>query len=508
MATSSTEEENSTTPEYVDVLIVGAGLSGIGAACHLETGAPGTSYAILEARHASGGTWDLFKYPGIRSDSDMFTLAYEFRPWKEANSIADGDDILRYIRETAQAYDVDKHIELATRVVRADWSTADARWTVTVEDAESGKRSTRSCSFLYLCSGYFQYEQGYTPNWPGLESYTGRLVHPQHWPQDLELTDKRVIVIGSGATAVTLVPALVDKGARVTMVQRSPSFVMALPAMDPIAGLLRKLLPERRAYAATRWKNVRIATALYGLCRRYPAKARAILRKGVMKSLPAGYDVDRHFKPSYEPWDQRMCLVPEGDFFSAIRSGGAEVVTDHVESFTESGLRLRSGAALDADVVVTATGLNLLPLGGIELMIDGQIVRVPEHVAYKGMMLDGVPNFAFALGYTNAAWTLKVDLVSSYLARLLGYLSANDYVTVTPRLPSEPMVTSPLIEMSSGYFERSRESLPLQGDRAPWRLRQHYAKDAVLFRGPIEAEGLEFGRAPASLFPNPLKIST
>ena len=478
---------------YTDVLIVGAGLSGIGAACRLQTDAPGTTYAIVEARGTSGGTWDLFRYPGIRSDSDMFTLGYDFRPWTEAKSIADGDSILRYVRETATTYGVDERIEYHTTVVAADWSSADARWTVTVEHTESGERSTRTCGFLYVCTGYYRYDEGYTPTWPGFADFTGTVVHPQHWPEDLDVAGKHVVVIGSGATAVTLVPALADQGARVTMLQRSPSYVLAMPEGDPIADLLRKLLPERPAYAAVRWKNVRIATLLYRLCQRYPKRMRSILQKGVAKQLPAGYDVATHFTPAYGPWDQRLCLVPDGDFFAAIRAGRADVVTDHIESFTTSGLRLRSGATLDADLVVTATGLNLLPLGGLTLTLDGEPVRAPEHVAYKGMMLDGVPNLAFALGYTNASWTLKVDLVSAYVARLLSVMRRDGNAVVTPRLPQAPMSTAPFIEMSSGYFERSRAALPLQGDRAPWRLRQHYVKDARMFRGRIEDDTeLEF----------------
>ncbi|HVA60192.1 MAG TPA: NAD(P)/FAD-dependent oxidoreductase [Mycobacteriales bacterium] len=484
-----------TAPEHVDVVIVGAGLSGIGAGCHLQTEAPGTSYAILEARDTSGGTWDLFRYPGVRSDSDMFTLGYSFRPWTGAKSIADGPDILGYVRGTAAEHRVDQHIEYRSRVIRADWSSEDARWTVTVARGESGERSIRTCRFLYLCSGYYRYDEGYTPTWPGREEFTGEIVHPQHWPDDLDVTGKHVLVIGSGATAVTLVPALAESAARVTMVQRSPSYVMPLPAEDPIARLLRKVLPAHRAYAAVRWKNVRIATAVYGFCRRHPDRARAMLRRMAVKRLPPGFDVDTHFNPTYAPWDQRMCLVPQGDFFAAIASGRAEVVTDHIDAFTARGLRLRSGREIAADVVVTATGLNLLPLGGIELTLDGEPVRIPERVAYKGMMLDGVPNLAFALGYTNASWTLKVDLVSAYVARLLRFMTHNGYASVTPRLPPEPMRTTPFIDMTSGYFERSRGLLPRQGDHAPWRLQQHYGKDSGLFLGPVDAAELEFQRS-------------
>ncbi|HKD99040.1 MAG TPA: NAD(P)/FAD-dependent oxidoreductase [Micromonosporaceae bacterium] len=479
----------------MDVLIVGAGLSGIGAACHLRREAPDVTYAIVEARAVSGGTWELFRYPGVRSDSDMYTLGYNFRPWQSPHSIAGGGEILRYLRETAEAYGVDKEIEYHTRVVGADWSASDTRWTVTVEDPETGTRSVRTCGFLYLCSGYYRYDEGYTPTWPGQDEFGGTVVHPQFWPADLDVTGKRVVVVGSGATAVTLVPALADTAAKVTQVQRSPSYVMALPARDPLARPLRRLLPERRVYAALRWKNVRLAGLFYRLFRRYPARARAMLDKAARKSLPPGYDVDTHFNPRYDPWDQRLCLAPDGDFFHAIRSGRAEIVTDHIESFTQAGLRLRSGATLDADVIVTATGLNLLPLGGIALTLDGEAVKAPEHVAYKGMMLDGVPNMAFALGYTNASWTLKVDLVSSYVCRLVAGMKRDGYAVVTPRLPARPMDTKPFIEMTSGYFERSRDLLPLQGDKAPWRLRQHYLKDSTLFtRGPAADRELEYQR--------------
>jgi monooxygenase len=488
-------------PAHVDVLVVGAGLSGIGAACHLQTDAPGTSYVVLEARESSGGTWDLFRYPGVRSDSDMFTLGYAFRPWTRPEGIAAGSTILEYLRETARAYDVEQHIRYRCRVESASWSSADARWTVTVLRTDSGQRTTVTCGFLYLCSGYYRYDRGYTPDWPALEQFSGRVVHPQAWPQDLDVAGQRVVVIGSGATAVTLVPALVDAGAQVTMLQRSPSYVLSLPGDDAVAGLLRRVLPERQAYAAIRWKNVRVSSAIYGLSRRHPRRVRALLLKAVRKQLPPDFDVDRHFTPTYDPWDQRMCMVPEGDLFAAIRSGRADVVTDHVERFTATGLRLRSGAELTADVVVTATGLELLPLGGIALDLDGEPVVVPEHVAYKGMMLDGVPNLAFALGYTNASWTLKVDLVSAWVARLVRRMARDGTAVVTPRLPDAPLATSPFIEMSSGYFERARSTLPLQGDRAPWRLRSHPVKDAALFRGPDAHADLEFTRATADAVP-------
>jgi monooxygenase len=492
MGTPPARSADTTATRHVDVLIVGAGLSGIGAACRLRDGAPGTAYEILEARGTSGGTWDLFRFPGVRSDSDMFTLGYPFRPWNQSKAIVDGGEILRYLRETAAAYGVDQQISYHSRVVSADWSSGDARWTVMVEHTGTGVRTQRTCSFLYLCSGYYRYDEGYTPQWPGQESFAGTIVHPQHWPEKLDLAGKRVVLIGSGATAATILPAIAGTAAHVTMLQRSPSYVLSMPNADPIADLLRKVLPERRAYAAVRWKNARLATAAYNFCRKHPVRARAMLQKGAAKRLPDGYDIGTHFTPAYQPWDQRMCLVPDGDFFAAIKSGGAGVVTDQIEEFTPAGLRLRSGVELEADVVITATGLNLLPLGGIPLTVDAEPVVVREHVAYQGMMLDGVPNMAFAIGYTNNSWTLKVDLVACYVVRLLRFMGDHGYATVTPRLPPGGMRTSSFINMTSGYFERSRHLLPRQGDRAPWRLRQHYFKDAAMYRAPIDEKNLEF----------------
>jgi monooxygenase len=496
MGTQPARSADTTATRQVDVLIVGAGLSGIGAACRLRAAAPGISYEILEARGTSGGTWDLFRFPGVRSDSDMFTLGYPFRPWNQPRSIVGGGEILRYLRETAAAYGVDQQISYHSRVISADWSSGDARWTVTVEHTGTGARTQRTCRFLYLCTGYYRYDEGYTPQWPGQESFAGTIVHPQHWPEKLDLAGQRVVLIGSGATAATILPAIAGTAARVTMLQRSPSYVLSMPNADPIADLLRKVLPEHRAYAAVRWKNARLATAAYNFCRKHPARARAMLQKGAAKRLPEGYDIGAHFTPAYQPWDQRMCLVPDGDFFAAIKSGRADVVTDQIEEFTPAGLRLRSGAELEADVIITATGLNLLPLGGIPLTVDAEPVVVREHVAYQGMMLDGVPNMAFAIGYTNNSWTLKVDLVACYVVRLLRFMDDRGYATVTPRLPPGGMRTSSFINMTSGYFERSRHLLPRQGDRAPWRLRQHYFKDAAMYRAPIDEKNLEFRPAP------------
>jgi monooxygenase len=477
----------------VDVLIVGAGLSGIGAACRLRISCPSTSFALLESRAASGGTWDLFRYPGVRSDSDMFTLGYRFRPWTDSTALAGGSAILRYVRETAAEYGVDERIEYGLRVVAAHWSSADAMWTVTLRDTGSGAESTRTCRFLYLCTGYYRYDEGYTPEFAGREEFGGTIVHPQQWPESLDVRGKRVVVVGSGATAVTLVPALArDGAAQVTMLQRSPSYIFSVPARDQVAAALGRVLPSGLSYRLVRWKNIRITAAIYRFCQRHPQRARALLQSGVRRRLPDGYDVETHFGPEYGPWDQRLCLVPDADLFRAIGSGGASVVTDRIERFTADGLLLASGTQLKADIVVTATGLNLLPLGGIELSLDGEPVRVPEHVVYKGMMLDGVPNFVFAIGYTNASWTLKADLVAECFTRILRHMDARARTVAVANLPEQPMAKVPFIEMTSGYFERSRKQLPLQGEREPWRLRQHYPTDARLLRGPVDDGVLTF----------------
>ena len=482
---------------HVDVLIVGAGLSGIGAACTVATQAPELTWTVVEARETSGGTWDLFRFPGIRSDSDMYTLGYRFRPWTNGKSIAAGADILAYLRETAAAYGVDERIEYRLRVLRADFDSGSARWTVTLEDTGTGERQVRTCGFLYLCTGYFRYDRGYTPNWPGRGEFTGTVVHPQAWPADLDVSGRTVVVIGSGSTAVTLIPALADAGAKVVMLQRSPSWVMSLPARDPLGNLLRRALPPARASAVIRWKNMRVAAALYQLCQRFPKTSGKLLRRGVRRRLPNGFDVDRHFTPVYGPWDQRLCLVPDGDFFRAVSSGRAEIVTDHIESFSADGLRLRSGAFVPADIVVTATGLELLAFGEITLTVDDVPVDVAGRVAYKGTMLDGVPNLAFAIGYTNGTWALKVDLATTYVTRLLNHMRSQGYDTVVPERPDDEQPTTPYIEMSSGYFERGRAQLPRQGARAPWRIHQHYPRDARLLRGPVAGPGLTFRSRPS-----------
>jgi monooxygenase len=482
---------------HVDVLVVGAGLSGVGAACHLEVRLPGTSYALLEARETMGGTWDVFRYPGVRSDSDMYTLGYRFRPWTGEKAIADGATILDYLRETAREHGIEDRIEYGVRVDRAEWSGDEARWTV--HATRHGEPEVWTCRFLWSCSGYYRYDEGYSPHFPGEEEFTaagGRLVHPQAWPDDLDHTGSRVVVVGSGATAVTLVPALAATAAGVTMVQRSPSYVVSLPGVDRLAVTLRARLPPRLAYRLVRWKNVLMTTATYQLSRRRPALMKRLVRKGVTRRLPEGFDVDTHFTPAYEPWDQRLCLVPDGDLFRAISEGRVEVVTDHVDRLTARGVRLVSGRELDADVVVTATGLNLLPFGGIRLVVDGEEVRLPDTTAYLAMMLSGVPNFAYVVGYTNASWTLKADLVSGYVCRLLAYLRDHGYDAVVP-VPDADLGERPFLELDSGYVRRARHLLPRQGARAPWRLHQNYLRDLMTVRrGARTHEALRFSSLP------------
>jgi cation diffusion facilitator CzcD-associated flavoprotein CzcO len=478
--------------EHVDVLIVGAGISGISAAHHLKERCPGKSFAILEARADLGGTWDLFRYPGIRSDSDMHTLGYRFRPWTEAKTIADGPSILSYVRQTAQDSGIEQSIRFHHKVVRAEWSTSDGQWTVEAERSDTGAIVRLTCGYLWMCSGYYRYDEGYTPEFEGRERFTGPIVHPQHWPEDLDYAGKRVLVIGSGATAVTLVPAMAEQAAHVTMLQRSPTYVVSLPGEDPIAIALRRVLPDKAVYAVVRWKNVLLQMATYNLSRRRPTFVKKLLRRGTEKALPAGYDIDTHFSPRYNPWDQRMCLVPDGDLFKEISTGRASIVTDTIDTFTEKGIRLDSGEELEADVIVTATGLNLLFLGGMQMTVDGEEVNFSKRIAYKGMMLDGVPNFAFTLGYTNASWTLKADLTSEYVCRLLAHMDTHRYDSCAPTADPS-IVEEPIFTLTSGYIQRSADMLPKQGSKEPWKLRQSYAYDLrVIRRGEIDDGAMQF----------------
>ena len=515
--------------EHVDVIIVGAGLSGVGAAHHLQRRCPERSYLILEARGAMGGTWDLFRYPGVRSDSDMYTLGYRFRPWNDPKAIADGPSILEYIRETAKEYDLDKEIRYNHRVRRAEWSSQHSRWTVEVETGVSSPHGSKgslsryesentgsdshtqaetptvvsvplgnettshspgaadpemirfTCSFLYLCTGYYDYSAGYTPDWPGFDKYRGVVVHPQKWPEDLDYTGKRVIVIGSGATAVTLVPAMSERAAQVTMLQRSPTYVVSMPGEDKVANGLRKLLPAKAAYAVTRWKNVLRQMFFYQLSKKRPELMKRLIAKGVAKEV--GPDIaEQHFRPSYNPWDQRLCLVPDSDLFKAIREEKASIVTDRLAEFTERGVRLESGEELEADIVVTATGLRLKIMAGLTLVVDGETVDLSKKMAYKGMMYSDVPNLAQAFGYTNASWTLKCDLTAEYVCRLLDHMDEHGFARCTPRLNDPAVTPEPVLDFNSGYITRALHELPSQGSKHPWRLHQNNIKDLRMLR--------------------------
>jgi cation diffusion facilitator CzcD-associated flavoprotein CzcO len=481
--------------DHLDVVIVGAGLSGIGAAVHLQEALPGATYALLEAREASGGTWDLFRYPGVRSDSDMHTLGYRFRPWPGAKAIADGPSILEYVRDTARDHGVEERIRYRSRLASAEWSSPDARWTLTVEDPTTGATTTLTCGFLLVCAGYYRYDAGFTPDFPGVERFEGQLVHPQLWPEDLDTAGKRVVVIGSGATAVTLVPALAETAESVTMLQRTPTYIASRPSVDRIADALRARLPASAAYRLVRGKNVMLSRFQYRLSQRRPSVMKALVRKGLERQLPPGYDIATHFTPPYDPWDQRFCLVPDGDLFRAIRAGRAGVVTGTIETFTPTGVRLISGEELEADVVVTATGLRMQTLGGARLVVDGREVDVADTVAYKGVMFSGVPNLVAVFGYTNASWTLRADLICDWACRLLARMRAGGTDSVVAEW-SDPLPERPFLELTSGYVQRALHVLPRQADTAPWRFSQDFLADRrLLGRGPGAFAGLTFRRS-------------
>jgi monooxygenase len=478
--------------EHLDVLIVGAGISGISAAWHLQDRSPSKSYAILERRANMGGTWDLFKYPGIRSDSDMFTLGFRFKPWTSAKAIADGPSILAYIKEAAAENGIDEKIRYNHQVIAADWSDADNRWMVTV-DTDGGQK-TITCSFLFATTGYYNYDEGYSPTFPGAEDFSGTIVHPQHWPEDLDYAGKKIVVIGSGATAITLIPALINSGAgHVTMLQRSPTYVGSLPDVDPIAERVNKLLPEKAAHVVNRWKAILFSTAQYQLARKFPNYMRKTLLTMAQRRLPEGYDVEKHFGPRYNPWDERLCLAPNGDLFKTIRKGNADVVTDTIDTFVPAGIKLNSGDVLDADIIVTATGLNLRLFGGAEVRRNGEPIDLTETMSYKGMMLSGVPNMAFTIGYTNASWTLKADLVSEFVCRVLNYMDANGFDTVVPEHPGDSVDERPLMDFTPGYVLRALDSLPKAGSKTPWKLKQNYFLDVRMIRqGKVDDEALHF----------------
>jgi monooxygenase len=490
------------TREHVDVLIVGAGISGIGAACRLQERCPGKTFAILEARDCIGGTWDLFRFPGIRSDSDMFTLCYPFRPWTGGRAIVDGGSILSYVRETAREHRVDREIRFHHRVVSAEWSAEEARWTVEVQRGDAGESLHMTCGFLFTCTGYYRYDEGYRPQFAGVERFGGRIAHPQFWTDDIDYAGKRVVVIGSGATAVTLIPALAERAAHVTMLQRSPSYILSLPARDPIAAVLGRVLPARLAYPVVRWKNILVALAIFGFSRRRPAAMRRLLRKSLVRRLPPGFDVDTHFNPRYEPWDQRMCIVPDGDLFDAISAGGVSVVTDRVEGFTETGLALASGAHLEADLIVMATGLQMVPFGGIRLRVDGSDVELDKALVYRGMQISGVPNMAYAFGYTNQSWTLGADLTCLQVCRLLNYMDSNGYTACTPRNGNGAVEPAPFADLTSGYVLRAIDQFPRQGPDDPWRRTQNYAQNRrSLRRAAMNDPALEFSSGTRAAVP-------
>ena len=484
--------------EHLDAIIVGAGLSGIGAAVHLQRDFPGRRFTILESRAAMGGTWDLFRYPGVRSDSDMFTLGYAFKPWTDAKSLADGPAIRDYIVDTAVEHGLDHQVRYGHKVVRADWSSADARWTLEIEHetdaAGHTRRSRLACNFLLACSGYYRYSEGHAPEFPGAADFAGRLVHPQFWPEDLDYAGRRVVVIGSGATAVTLVPEMAKTAAHVTMLQRSPSYVLSLPARDPVAQSLRRHLPRMLAYRLTRTKNIGVAMLFFKLARRWPAKVKKNLIGMVRQALGPSHDVDTHFTPRYDPWDQRVCFVPDGDLFAAIKGGRAEVVTDRIDTFTPGGIRLASGRELPADIVVSATGLVLNLLGDVAFAIDGHPVDFSRTLGYKGMMFSGVPNLIYTFGYTNASWTLKADLTADYASRLFAYMDKHGYASATP-VGGPGVETKPFLDFSSGYVQRAVDMMPKQGVKSPWRLYQNYLLDLLTLRYSRIADGtLRFAR--------------
>ncbi|HZZ52223.1 MAG TPA: NAD(P)/FAD-dependent oxidoreductase [Pseudonocardia sp.] len=497
---SSANGTTEATPTDVDVLIVGAGISGIGAAYHLTTRAPGKSYLVLEGREAIGGTWDQFRYPGIRSDSDMPTFGFGFKPWTNKNSIAAAPVILDYLRETVTENGIADHLRFSHRVVSAEFSSATGRWTVVAHHAGSAEPVTFTARFLFSGTGYYDYESGYAPEFTGSEDFAGQIVHPQHWPADLDYTGKRVVIIGSGATAVTLVPAMAGTAAHVTMLQRSPSYVLSLPGQDAVANTLNRVLGPERAHPIIRRKNIAQQRAIYKFCQRFPKLARRLLMADVRRRLPEGYDVETHFGPQYDPWDQRLCMVPDGDMFTAISSGAATVVTDRIDRFTPTGVQLVSGQHLDADIVITATGLNMLPIGGIDLHVDGEKVDLPTTTVFKSMMLSGVPNFAFAMGYTNSSWTLKVDLVCEHFCRLLEHMDTHSYATAVPVLEDPTVEQRPLFDLSAGYVRRGINNFPKAGTHGSWTAAMAYEQDAArLRRGPVEDPALRFEPARRAL---------
>ncbi|MDW3097929.1 MAG: NAD(P)/FAD-dependent oxidoreductase [Alphaproteobacteria bacterium] len=495
-----TLQETSITakPEHIDVLIIGAGISGVGAGYHLKANSPGKSFAILEGRETMGGTWDLFKYPGIRSDSDMYTLGYSFRPWTDPKAIADGPSILKYVKDTAREHGIDKHIRFSHKVISADWSTPDALWHIKAERGPMKEPVNFTANFLFMCGGYYNYDEAFTPEFEGREDFKGEVVHPQFWPEDMDYSGKKVVVIGSGATAMTLVPSMTDKAAHVTMLQRTPTYVVSRPGTDAFANFMRKYLPSKLAYGITRWKNVLMGMYFYRMCMKQPAKVKDYLL-GMVREEMGDEEVKKHFTPTYNPWDQRVCLVPDSDLYGALKSGKASVVTDHIDRFTENGIKLKSGETLDADIIVTATGLKLQVWNGLDVSVDGKLMTASDTMAYKGFMYSGIPNMASSFGYTNASWTLKCDLTCEYVCRLLNHMDAKGLDQATPSFTEGDVEVEPWLDLKSGYVQRAMESFPKQGSKTPWKLHQNYAKDLVMLRfGSLEDDGMVFSKKPAA----------
>jgi monooxygenase len=481
-----------TKPKAYDVIIVGAGISGIGAAWHLQHSCPGKTYTILEGRATLGGTWDLFKYPGIRSDSDMYTLGFSFNPWKNPKAIADGPDILQYMKDTTAKFGIDKKIQYNHKVVNASWSDEDKQWTLTTATHPGVKQKIIQCRFLYMCSGYYSYDEAYLPEFPGYDTFKGKIIHPQFWDEKLDYTNKKVIIIGSGATAVTLAPEMAKDAAKVTMLQRTPSYVVSLPGQDAIAQSLRKLLPEETAYNIVRWKNILLSMGFYNAARKWPIPIKKLLLKGVERELGKNYDM-RHFDPPYKVWDQRLCAVPDADLFKSIREGKMEVVTDTIKTFTPKGILLNSGKELEADIIVTATGLKLQLMGGMTVHVNGHLGDSGQAHCYRGVMLSDVPNFAFSVGYTNSSWTLKSELSAQFVTKVLNYMDRKGYTTCTPRFDASSIDTRPLLDFDAGYVKRAAAVLPKQGDKSPWKVVQNYIYDKIsLELSPVKDNALEY----------------
>lgn len=477
-----------------DVLIIGAGISGIGAACHLKRELPGKSFAILERRTAVGGTWDLFRYPGIRSDSDMNTFGFGFRPWTETRVLSDGPSIKKYVEDTAREYDVFRHIRFGTKVTSARFSSNDARWTIEAVNEKTGEKSAYTANFLIACTGYYNYDQGYKPEFPGEKNFKGQIIHPQKWPEDLDYSGKRVVVIGSGATAVTLVPAMAPKTAHITMLQRSPTYIVSIPSNDFLSETLRKFLPKAWVYQMARLRNVALQRLIFMLAKARPGAIRRLILAGVKRQLGDAVDI-KHFSPSYNPWDERLCVVPDGDLFETLKSGRASIVTDQIETFTEKGIKLQSGKELEADIIVTATGLNVELMGGVEVEVDGAKVPVPERLTYKAVLFEGVPNAAIIFGYTNASWTLKVDIACEYICRLLKHMDKNRLNTVVAHAPADVRTEDTVMGgLSSGYIRRAAKKLPRQGKSGVWKVTNDYLSDSAMLKlTPVTDDALIFG---------------